>query len=604
MYPLSADIHIGMALLLVSGAIVLYALDYVSIAVTSLIILGALLIFYSLFPVSSEASFSISLEDLLKGFGNPALIAVLALLVVSQGLNYTAALDGFVQPILTRIQNFPILAIILALLCVAVISGFLNNTPVVLMFIPIMQQLAAGFSQSPSRLMMPLSFAAILGGMTTLIGSSTNLLVSSSLNNIGLPPLHFFDFTVPGVLLAATGILYVLIASRYLLVERASFASEFIKQDETSQKLFLAEIRITTESQWVGEVITDSRLPNAGTIRIHMIQRGERAFTIPFHNVTLNVGDVLIVFATKKDLSHIIAQDGSSTTSTTEDSPHVLTEVMVTPASRLVGQTLERLAFRYRYKAIVLGLQRRGMVRQTRLTDAPLEAGDILLLRGAQSDLRQLHLTRDMLTIENAETHIPSPIMARRANYIFLSTIALAASEVVPIVVAAIMGATAMLLSGVLNIRRAARAIDPNLFLLIGSSLALGTILLKTGAAALLAEQLIHIFDFVGTAGIISIFFLLVAIFTNLISNNACAVIFTPVAISIANAIGADPMIFAITVIFAANCCFVTPIGYQTNILVMGVGHYRFADFVRFGAPLTLLLWIVFSIFAPFYYDL
>ena len=602
MYPLSADIHIGMALLLVSGAIVLYALDYVSIAVTSLIILGVLLIFYSLFPVSPEASFSISLEDILKGFGNPALIAVLALLVVSQGLNYTAALDGFVQPILTRIQNFPILAIILALLCVAVISGFLNNTPVVLMFIPIMQQLAAGFSQSPSRLMMPLSFAAILGGMTTLIGSSTNLLVSSSLNDIGLPPLHFFDFTVPGVLLAATGILYVLIASRYLLVERASFASEFIKQEETSQKLFLAEIRITTKSQWRGEVITDSRLPNAGAIRIHMIQRGERAFTIPFHNVTLNVGDVLIVFATKKDLSHITAQDG--TISTNEDNPHVLTEVMVTPASRLVGQTLERLAFRYRYKVIVLGLQRRGMVRQTRLTDAPLEAGDILLLRGAQNDLRDLYLTRDVLTIENAETHIPSPIMARRANYIFLSTIALAASEVVPIVVAAIMGATAMLLSGVLNVRRAARAIEPNLFLLIGSSLALGTILLKTGAAALLAEQLIHIFDFVGTAGIISIFFLLVAIFTNLISNNACAVIFTPVAISIANAIGADPMIFAITVIFAANCCFVTPIGYQTNILVMGVGHYRFGDFVRFGAPLTLLLWIVFSIFAPFYYDL
>lgn len=611
MLPLSAEIHVWLALFFVGGAILLYALELAPIALTSLIILGVLLAFYSLFPVASDAGFQITLEDLLRGFGNPALIAVLALLIVSQGLNQTGALETMAQKAIDLSPHNVTLNIAIILLFVVILSGFLNNTPVVLLFIPIMQQLAERFKTSTSYVMMPLSFAAILGGMTTLIGSSTNLLVSSSLVNLGFEPLHFFDFTRPGILLALTGIVYILIASPYLLTPRDPYSFNLFKSDKKSQR-FLAEITVQPSSKLVGAEIIDNKFPNIKNIHIHMIQRGEQAFTIPMQNMTLREGDIIVVFATKQALADIIAQGAGvigdddlthpkATLGT--DETHALTEVMVTPTSRLVGQTLERIAFRYQYNAIVLGLQRRMRLIHTRLTAVNLEAGDILLLRGRPEKLRELRNNRDLLPFEWTQTPMPSPVLAWRAGLIFIGTIFLAASEFVPVVVAAIAGAAMMLSSGVLNMRQAVRAIDPNLFLLIGSSFALGVILQKTNAAYLLADALTPLASLIGTIGLLSVFFLMVALFTNIISNNACAVIFTPIAVSLATQVGIDPMIFAITVIFAANCCFLTPIGYQTNILVMGAGHYRFNDFTHFGAPLTMLLWLVFTLYLALSYD-
>lgn len=593
-------------------AILLYAWERMAMEIISVAIIGLLLVFYTIFPyLDADGNNLLRPSKILAGFSNPALITVLSLLVIGQAIVNTRSLERATQFVVGLSPKNPFFSMVFALIFVLIISAFLNNTPVVVIFIPIMQILADRFSRSASAFMMPLSFVAILGGMTTLLGSSTNLLISNSLADLGLRQFSFFEFTVPGLVLAATGFLYIVFIAPKILPNRRTLANTLIDGDG---KQFLAQVTVNEDSKLIGEEAVAGIFPSLKEMTVRMILRGEHAELTPFDGFKLRSGDVLVVAATKKALTNVLATGvGVLSTEYIEKSKNqvgdgklsqILSEIMITPGSRLVGQNLEQIGFRYRFNSIVLGLQRRTRMIRTKMTEIALEAGDILLVQGSAENIESLRNHRDLIPMAWSYTDIPSPKLAMRANIIFFSVIALAATHLLPIVVAAVLGAAAVIFTGVINIRQAGRAIDRRLFLLIVSALALGTAMYETGAAAFLADIIIQLFGTSSPAVVLSAFFFLVAFLTNIISNNACAVLFTPIAVNLAETLGVDPMIFAIGLVFAANCSFVTPLGYQTNLLVIGPGHYKFNDFVKVGLPLSLLLWLVFSLFVPWYYGL
>jgi len=355
---------------------------------------------------------------------------------------------------------------------------------------------------------------------------------------------------------------------------------------------------------------------------VRMIQRGEHAILPPFENLRLIPNDVVVVAATRRALTEALAQNrrlqADLATPSEEETPkdtqkertargradQVLAEVLVAPASRMIGRNLEQIAFRHSYNCLVLGIQRRSRMIRSRMTEIRLEAGDVLLILGRPEDVAALRNNRDVVLMEWSQTALPAFHHAQRASVIFLAVVTAAATEVVPIVVAALTGAMAMIATGCINLRQASRAIDGRLVMIVGATLALGTALQETGAAMYLAHGLVFGLEHAGPSLVLSAFFLLVAVLTNVLSNNAAAVLFTPVGIAIAEQLGTDPMVFVYAVIFAASCSFATPIGYQTNLLVMAPGHYRFVDFIRAGGPLLLLIWLSFSIFAPWYYSI
>ena len=612
MFILEPHLLMAATLFFVLLAILLYAWERMAMEIISVAIIGLLLVFYTIFPyLDADGNNLLRPSKILAGFSNPALITVLSLLVIGQAIVNTRSLERATQFVVGLSPKNPFFSMVFVLIFVLIISAFLNNTPVVVIFIPIMQVLADRFSRSASAFMMPLSFVAILGGMTTLLGSSTNLLISNSLADLGLRQFSFFEFTVPGLVLAATGFLYIVFIAPKILPNRRTLANTLIDGDG---KQFLAQVTVNEDSKLIGEEAVAGIFPSLKEMTVRMILRGEHAELTPFDGFKLRSGDVLVVAATKKALTNVLATGvGVLSTEYIEKSKNqvgdgklsqILSEIKITPGSRLVGQNLEQIGFRYRFNSIVLGLQRRTRMIRTKMTEIALEAGDILLVQGSAENIESLRNHRDLIPMAWSYTDIPSPKLAMRANIIFFSVIALAATHLLPIVVAAVLGAAAVIFTGVINIRQAGRAIDRRLFLLIVSALALGTAMYETGAAAFLADIIIQLFGTSSPAVVLSAFFFLVAFLTNIISNNACAVLFTPIAVNLAETLGVDPMIFAIGLVFAANCSFVTPLGYQTNLLVIGPGHYKFNDFVKVGLPLSLLLWLVFSLFVPWYYGL
>ncbi len=593
-------------------ALAFYATERLSLELTSLGVIVLLLVFFHLAPVAGDGGTNrLDAERLLAGFANPALIAVASLLVMGQGLARTGVIERAMRGV-SRISGRKALIAVPAILALTlVMSAFLNNTPVVVILIPLMQAIAERSGKSASSVMIPLSYVAILGGMTTLIGSSTNILVSGSLQTLGFRSLTVFEITAFGLILAAVGFVYVYLVAPRLLKDRASLATALAP--EASGRHFIAQLVVGEGSKLVDATALGGMFPSLKDVTVRMIQRRERAIVPPFEEFALQPGDMLVVAATRSALTDAVSSDpglhyagGSDEASETPSGRpgppgQMLAEVMVTPASRLIGQNLEQIGFRYQFGAVVLGIQRRSRMIRARMTEIRLEAGDVLLIQGPQDSLLGLRGNPDILPMEWSATDLPSPYHARQAVAIFAAVVVLAGTGLLPIAIAALAGAGAMVATGCLNIRQASRAIDRRIVLLIAASLAMGAALQETGGAAALAQGVLGIFEGMGAAVVLSAFFLIVAILTNLLSNNACAVLFTPIGVSIATGLGIDPTVFALAVLFAANCSFASPIGYQTNLLVMGPGHYRFVDFIRAGLPLVLLLCRVFSLVAPWY---
>jgi di/tricarboxylate transporter len=621
------DVHMWYVLGLTLLAVVLFVREDMPLEIISSVLLCALLLFGQIFPLPDiHGHNQLDSMALLSGFANPSLIAVLALLVMGQAMIHTDALRVVTSLFTVTSKKMVWVSIIGIFIFVMVVSAFLNNTPLVIIAIPLLQTLSnsAGFSQS--RVMIPLSFAAILGGMTTLIGSSTNLLVSSSMTELGYEPLGFFDFIIPGSILAATGFLYVVLVVPRLLPDRTTMVREL--QGDTKE--FVAELDITTGSKLIGMECIEGKFPKLGDLRTKLIQRAGHLILPPFEGYKIEDGDTLIIAATRDTLSTLLANypgfvlseekravlmDGEEE----EDSinapegaeTRILAEIMISPTSRLVDMTLEHVGFAKQYEVAVLGIQRRARAVRRKLGRLRLEAGDVLLIAGKQSAINAMRSTADFIVLSGSKKDIPRLGKAPLATFIFFGAIASAAMGVLSIPVAAITGAVAMIMTGCMSLRQATRAIDRKIFLLVGAMLALGTALQATGGAEYIAEQLINLPFVTSPLSMLAVLFLVVALCTNLLTNNACAILFTPIAMNLANNISMPStfthdlnFIFAITIIFAANCSFASPIGYQTNLLVMGPGHYKFRDFIKSGVPLIFLLWGVYILIAKYYFGI
>ena len=621
---LLAPFQMGVLFLLIVVALAIFTTEALSIELTALSVIAVLIVFFHFFPVIGPGGEDrLDLRVLLSGFANPALIAVLGLLVLGEGLTRTGVLDDAANTVIVFTRQNRAFAVALMLVVVVGFSAVLNNIPVVVLFIPIMQALTRRFRQSPSRYMMLLSFASVLGGMTTLIGSSTNLLVSLELDDLGEQPFGFFDFTIPGLVLAGSGLLYLFFVAPRLLPDRAPLGGVV----EEPSRHFIAQISVTQGSRLVGLTAVGGIFPALKDITVLMIQRGEHAAVPPYEDLALEVGDLVIVAATRQALADLAKgapellhpemmadafrgpgvddeRDNGERRASWSASGQILAEVMVRPGSEMVGRTLEEIGFRYKHHCIVLGVERRSRMLRERITRMPLKDGDVLLIQGGPEDVDRLRGERNVVLMEWSRQPLVTPQHKRAAAAIFLAVVAASAFEIAPIALAAFCGATAMIASGILSFSDAIRVLDRKIVLTIAMALALGAAMQETGGATLLAHTLMEVLSGATPGQVLSAFFLLLALLSNVLSTKATAVLFTPIAVDLARVLGVPVEPFAVAVIFASNCSFASPIGYQTNLLVMTPGNYRFIDFVRCGTPLILLVWVVFSLFAPWYYGL
>jgi len=602
---------------IVLGAVVAYVSEKLSIELVSLLVVATLAVTFHAFPFAQQPGLpEISIRTLLAGLADPALITVLSLMVIGQGMIRTGALDAPIRTMAKLRRYHPFMAVLAGLVVVAVTSGILNNTPVVVIFIPIMVALASRLRRSPSSLMIPLSYAAILGGMTTLIGSSTNLLVSASAANAGAEPLGFFDFTITGGILAGIGMIYVIFVAPRLLPDRASLAQSLT--EGAAGKQFIAQIDVRKGSPLIGEEAKLGLFPSLPGITVRLIQRGERSILPPFDDVSLQAGDELVVAATRNSITEAISRTPAllQALHTSDDLPDpgdteysmdrdfILAEVVIAPASRMMGRNLAQIVFHSRTRCTVIGIQRRSRMIRQGLQDIRLESGDVLLLLGHRKDVRRLRGQRDIILLEWSAHDLPAVELAWRSMLIFATTVTLSATGVLPIVVSSLLGAGAMLMAGCLNVHQAIRSLDRRVAMLVWAALAMGTALHGTGGASWIALQMLNLMDGAPNLAILSAFFLLVAAMTNVLSNNATAVLFTPIGLGLAHSLQMPAEAFVLATLFAANCSFATPMGYQTNLLVMGPGHYRFIDYFKAGVPLILIIWIAYTAIAAVRYGL
>ena len=608
MFELQQDTFIYISILIVTLSMVFYAIEGFSIVFKSVIILAFLLVFFSIFPYfNSEGVNLLPPQVILGGFSNTSLITVISLLILGQAVVQTRVLDNYISNLINLFPNNPKIVIFLSLFFVLVLSAFINNTPVVIIFIPILQGIIRDTDNSLSKFLMPLSFVAILGGMTTLIGSSTNLLVSDSLQTYANIKLNFFEFSLPGMIIAFFGFLFLILFSSFFLKDRSPIANELINNSKNN---FISQISINEDSKLIGQTTKDGKFLGLEKIKILMIQRGEHAEHGPFDGLVIEKGDILVISSTREQLIEVLNKNiaiisyDSKNSSDEDKKDKIISEAMVTPSSSLIGNTVENVSFRYRYNCIVIGLQRRSKIITKNFGELPLEPGDTLLIQGSKDALKNLRTKSDLLPLEWATSEIFDKELANKSLLVFLGVISIGALEILPLVVSALLGVASIMFFKVLSLRQILRSVDNGLLLLIVTSLALGKIIQETGTAQFLSELLLDLLQDSSNMTVIMSFYIFVSITTNFISNNACAVLFTPIAIDIADKLNLDPKVMAIALIFAVNTSFLTPLAYQTNLLVMGPGHYKFIDYVKLGLPLSFICWIVFYLSFPIIFNI
>ncbi len=594
-----AQLAMGLTFGIIVISMVFYAFELAALEVVSLGAILALMLVGTLVPGAG-----INPQDLLRGFSNPALFTILALLVVGQGLIQTEALASLAEYLGNLWPQRPTLVVIVLLLIAGAASAIVNNTPVVVVFIPVLASILKRRKISAAKYMMPLSYITILGGMLTLLGSSTNLLAAGVARESGIE-IGFYDFAVPGLAMALVGGVYVLFIVPLFVPDN----EKGTPQMRARSMQFLTEIQLTPGHPLIGDKTIAGMFPNLTSFTVRSVRRGLTDFLPPFDDITLQIGDTLIIAATRKALTQSLREwrvfdsQAENTIQNAEDDDTILLyEALVPPGSRLINNVVDQAGFAARHGCTILGIERRSRMPRQTLSQIRLEAGDVLLISGQRSAFSALQGLQDLLVMEWSGSEVQPHGQALKAQLIFLATIIAIATGLVPMVVAAIGGAFGMIAMGCLNVRQAARAIDRKIVMLVGSSIAMALAMTSSGGADFIANLVISGFSDLSPAVFMGGLFLVVAILTNFLSNNATAVLFTPIAIAAAHRLGVDPLPLIVSVILGANASFATPIGYQTNLLVMGAGHYRFKDFIFVGAPLVIIVWGVFCLVAPWYY--
>ncbi len=592
-------LEIGIMLALMAAALVLFVRESLPIEVTALALLAAVVVIGLLPP-----------ERALAGFSNRAVVAIGGLFVLSRALVKTGLLELFADWLSRRLGRRPWLAIGVLLMTVGLLSGFLNNTAIVAIFIPLVMSLCARFELSPSKVLIPLSYVAIVGGTLTLIGTSTNLLVSALVEDAGQRPIGMFELSRLGLIFLGLGLGYALLFARRGLPARAAAGGLASKYRMGS---YLAEVVVEPGSALIGTTLLETRLNEEHGVTALAVIRGDQRVIEQIATLPLSAGDVLLIQGAADDLLNLrsrldLSPAGEQRISDEElnrGGLHVV-EGLVGPDSTMIGRSLAEIDFRHLFGGFVMAIRRSGGTLRDHLTDARLAFADSLLMLVPAERLDELQRSEDLVVV--SESHVE--LRRSRLWWLVLPllplVVAAAALEVVDIAVGALIGCVVLLVCGTVTPKEAYRAIDWSVIFMIAAFVPVGTAVLDTGTAAFLARGLTLATGWLPEAaapyGAVALVYLITSSMTQMISNNAAAIIMTPIALGAAASLGIDARPLVIAVCFAASAEFMTPMGYQTNLMVYGPGAYRFLDYTRFGAPLNLLFWLLASLLIPVFW--
>ena len=583
--------HAIATMLLTVLALWLFTRDRIPLELSSLGLIALLATGFSLFPFAD-----IEPTNFFRGFAHEALIAVCALMVLGQGIVRTGALEPVGRFLGRMWGRAPYISFLATLLVGAVLSAFVNNTPIVVLLLPILISVCLRTSTSAASVLMPMGFATLVGGMATTIGTSTNLLVVSVAQDLGLERFGMFDFALPAAIAGGVAILYLWLIAPRLLPPRS------IELDNASPRLFDARLHIDEGSPWIEKTLADAKTAAGGDMNVVRIRRGE-TFIMPLPDATLRAGDSLRVRDTPQRLKAFEKALGARLYSddhvVDEEHPlsaenQMLAEIAVVQGSSLDRTNLRFARFLDRYQLAVLALHRAGKDiwrASENIQEVILQPADILLVQGSREQLSVLKSSTEFLVID-ATVELPKTEKAGLALAILAAVVVFAATGIMPIAVSATAGATLMLLTRCLNLGAAIRAIPPSVYFVVVASLALGYGLVATGATAFITAVFLSVTFGASPTVVLSALMLLLAVLTNVVSNNAAAVIGTPIAISIAQQLALPAEPFVLAVLFGANMSYATPMAYKTNLLVMSAGNYTFGEFVKVGVPLSILMWL------------
>jgi len=576
--------EIGIVSFILIAALVLLVTEWLPVDLTAIGIIVALMLTGILDPL-----------DAVAGFANPAVITVAAMFMVSRGMIRTGSVGYIGQKVIALSRGNTLLAMLVVLLVVGIASAFINNTPVVVLFIPIVLSLSCELGFSPSKFLIPVSYASILAGTCTLIGTSTNIIVSDLSASYGYRPLGMFELAQLGVPLALLGLAFLLLAAPRLMPAHLSPVCEL---EDTENRRYLAEFLIPAASPLIGRNTDEAFAERYPAMQVLELIRDNHIYYPGRDAVAVAPGDLILVKGSASDLIEAIAGDelelplaetglefGSG------EKASVVVELIFPPNSSLIGQRLSRSRLSSDPDIHIVAMQRRGMhYSESKLEDIRLRNGDVLLIWCPESRLKRLRAESDLIIVEDVHHEIVLKSKAPIAFLIFGAVVAAASTGVANIMVCALAGVFAMIISGCLQMRDAYRTIQGNVLMLIVGTIALGAAMEETGASRYYADAFLSLFAGAGPEPVLGAVLLLTSISTQLLSNNATAVLILPIAISTALSLGVDPRPFIIAVCFGASACYATPIGYQTNLLVYGPGGYRFSDYLKLGIPLNLIV--------------
>ena len=543
-------------------------------------------------------------KSALAVFSNPAPIIVSCMFVLSAALERTGTIEALGEWFEKLAGKKELRVLLVLMLIVAVLSAFVNNTPVVVVFMPIVLALARKHDLIASRFLIPLSYAAIVGGTCTIIGTSTNLVASGIAKESGLDEFGMFEVSKLGIVFVIVTFIYMLLIGRKLLPDRITLSTLF---DSSAGKEFLTSVIISEESELIGKKISETSLSKIRDFRILEVSRSGKKINSPLKDIIFNSGDQLLV---KSRVSGVVDVGGNSGIELgfegglglqeLQTESAVLIEGVIGPGSSLVGRSIKELNFREKYDVIILALHRRGVNLRDKFEDVRLAFGDTILVEGAPDKINALSQERDFINLSQSNCR---PLRRSKVPFAvgaLLLFMVLAAFKVAPLIVLALGAALLTLFSKCLEPSEAYEAIDWKVIFMIFGMLGLGTALQKVQVIQILADSLTGwALVLKNIYVLIALIYLVTAILTELISNNAVAALLTPVAISVAQAMDLDARPLVVAVMFAASASFSTPIGYQTNTYIYGAGGYKFTDFTRVGIPLTIILWAVSVILIP-----